>query len=206
MRHALKRLQDLPDCKQTKKLLQSLAMLNAVVMPDWERRYFSFNSSWGQLGEAMGSMRDGQGGEFFFLFSDVGCAAKIYDPESPLGRKAKSEKDKIPQTFSAFLNEPAFTIDSATCYLWRDASECSWTMAPKITKEVPFLAFLVGHGDYFRSWVEHYYELELEQEPTEQVFNHKPLTKALIRRLNPHASISSIIDDAKEIGYPHSVR
>lgn len=204
MRHALKRLQELPDCKKTKELLQSLAMLDAVIRPEWERRYFSFNSCWGPHGEAMGSLRNGQGSEFFFLFSDIGCAAKVYDPESPLGRKAKLEKDQVPKTFSAFLNEPAFTINAATCYLWRAESESSWSVAPKAIKEIPFLAFLAGRGEYYRAWAEDYYEVELDQEPTDKVFDHTPLTKTLVHKLNPDASFSLVIEDAKEIGYPYS--
>lgn len=33
-------------------VMQALAMLDAIVCPDWEGRYYSFNVSWGEA-EAM---------------------------------------------------------------------------------------------------------------------------------------------------------
>jgi hypothetical protein len=35
-------------------------MLDAIVCPEWEHRYYSFNANWA-ADEVMGSMRDGSG-------------------------------------------------------------------------------------------------------------------------------------------------
>jgi hypothetical protein len=50
----------LPDVESLRRLWQSMAMLDAILSPDWEYRYYSFNAAWG-AGEEMGSMRDGCG-------------------------------------------------------------------------------------------------------------------------------------------------
>jgi hypothetical protein len=50
----------LPTMETLKKLTKSLAMLDAIIMREWDYRYYSFNSKWAE-GEQMASMRNGQG-------------------------------------------------------------------------------------------------------------------------------------------------
>ncbi len=38
-------LSQLPDVDPLRRLMQSLAMLDAILSPDWELRYYSFNAS-----------------------------------------------------------------------------------------------------------------------------------------------------------------
>src|SRR5690349_3975316 len=59
-------LSRLPDVDALRRLLQNMAMLDAILSPEWEYRYYSFNSKWAR-GEQMGSMRDGCGDDFFAL-------------------------------------------------------------------------------------------------------------------------------------------
>ena len=54
----------LPDIEALRKLTQSLAMLDAIMSPEWEYRYYSFNSKWYES-EMMASMRNGSGDEYF---------------------------------------------------------------------------------------------------------------------------------------------
>jgi len=76
-------LELLPDVDGLRALLQSLAMLDAILSPEWEYRYYSFNSRWSE-GEQMGSMRDGCGNEFFALFNEAGCFFKGFDHEATI--------------------------------------------------------------------------------------------------------------------------
>jgi hypothetical protein len=122
MKHYLSRSSLIPPIYELRGKLQSLAMLDAIVMTDWQFRYFSFDSKWGP-NEMMGSMRDGEGNEFFFLFDPHGAAGKLYSKETALGQFAASALDSVPTDFSSFLNEPAFSIDLATCYVWRRPSD-----------------------------------------------------------------------------------
>lgn len=66
------KLKSLPDIEDLRKLTQSLAMLDAIMSPEWEYRYYSFNSKWGE-GEMMASMRNGSGDEYFILFDSHGA-------------------------------------------------------------------------------------------------------------------------------------
>ena len=63
--------------------MKSLAVLDSIIEPDWEYRYYSFNSKWDKS-EEMGSMRNGQGGAWFCVFSPVGAFLKGFDHESEM--------------------------------------------------------------------------------------------------------------------------
>lgn len=198
MKHLLSSISMLPSPDDMKRKLQSLAMLDAILMPDWEMRFFSFNSKWG-VGEMMGSMRDGQGSEFFFLFDAHGVAAKIYCKGSSL---VTPVLDDVPRDFSSFLEESAFSISNATCYLWRRRKEDRWTASPSNTNEIPLLSFIVDKGEFYRNWAEFYYETCLDIKLVDALFRHEPLTEQLVVSLNPGTAIKSLLAEAEEIGYP----
>jgi hypothetical protein len=46
-------------------------MLDAIMSPEWEWRYYSFDSRWGP-GEEMASMRNGSGDAYSIVFSSAG--------------------------------------------------------------------------------------------------------------------------------------
>ena len=52
---------------EMKKLCQSLALLDAVIYPDWQGRYYSFNDCW-DTNVSLASMRGGSGDDYFILF------------------------------------------------------------------------------------------------------------------------------------------
>jgi hypothetical protein len=78
-------LSQLPTIDRREKITQSIAMLDAVVSPSWEYRYFSFNAAWDESRkERMASMRDGSGDEYFMVFSPKGAILKGFDHEAPM--------------------------------------------------------------------------------------------------------------------------
>jgi hypothetical protein len=192
----------IPPINELKRKLQSLAMLDAILMSDWPSRYFSFNSKWGP-DEMMGSMRDGEGGEFFFLFGPFGAAGKIYSKEMALGPNAVSALASVPADFSSFLSEPAFSINLATCYLWRRPRESAWSVAPVGIEKLPFLAFIGDQGEHYRAWASDYYETALSMDAVRAIFRQHLLTPALMKSINPNADTAAAVADAEEIGYPH---
>src|SRR5262245_55034858 len=110
VKHVLSEKSAIPNAEKLRARLQSLAMMDALLMPEWELRYFSFNSSW-TLGKMMASMRDGEGSEFFFLFDESGTVGKIYCRENRVPNTALT---RIPTEFSSFLSEPAFNMRQVT--------------------------------------------------------------------------------------------
>ena len=76
-------LSSLLDVDALRRLMQSIAMLDAILSREWEFRYFSFNRRWSP-GEQMGSLRNGQGDHYFALFNAAGCWLKGFDHEAPM--------------------------------------------------------------------------------------------------------------------------
>ena len=77
----------LPSITELKRRCQSIAMLDAILSPEWEHRYYSFNSQWDE-NEEMASMGDGSRDSYFILFSPQGAIIKGYAHKSRMGRYA----------------------------------------------------------------------------------------------------------------------
>jgi hypothetical protein len=91
-------LSDLPDLERLEKLSQSIAMLDAILSPEWDYRYFSFNSKWDESKlERMASMRNGSGDEYFLIFSPQGAIMKGFDHESAMSPWSRVPKEVWPE-------------------------------------------------------------------------------------------------------------
>src|SRR5262245_20193340 len=125
-------LSGLPDVDGLKRLLQSVAMLDAILSPEWQYRYYSFNSKWSR-GKQMGSMRDGCGNDFFALFNKHGCFLKGFDHEAAMTPYARDPKavwpgvlDTVPDCSSDWLNGPAFSTEDTIFCVWRRYRDRKW--------------------------------------------------------------------------------
>ena len=64
-------------------LCKALAMLDAVMSPDWTYRYFLYDSKWGApADERMASLDNGSGDGYFLVFSSTGNFLKGFDHEA----------------------------------------------------------------------------------------------------------------------------
>jgi hypothetical protein len=68
-------VKQLPGIATVRDRSRSLAMLDAILSPEWDSRYFSFDSAWSPT-EEMASMRDGSGNDYFVVFSAAGAYAQ----------------------------------------------------------------------------------------------------------------------------------
>ena len=116
----------LPSPSVLKETARRIAVLDAVIMQEWEYRYYSFNSRWSQ-GEEMGSMRDGSGNEFYILFSEKGCGIKVIDKEISNTRYILKDTEKLQgregEFLDYFLSEPAFDPDYISFVFWNIGGE-----------------------------------------------------------------------------------
>jgi hypothetical protein len=211
-----KRLAALPDIESLRKLSQSLAMLDAIMSPEWESRYYSFNSEWGE-GEMMASMRDGSGDEYFILFNSHGAIMKGFAHESPMspyatesGKPWAGLLDSVPDEFQDFLSEPAFSIEDTTFCIWRKYTASSWQVGsidypegndPDGSEDL--LAILDGQPSTYKEFAEEYYEREVDLSAVEHIYQHNPLTSEIVAALNADVSLGELESDVEEIGYPN---
>jgi len=203
-------LSALPDVDALRRLLQSMAMLDAILSPEWDLRYYSFDSRWGE-GEQMGSMRNGSGDHLFALFNRAGCFLKGFAHEAEMSpynarppRVWPGVLEGVPEEFSAGLTEPAFTM----C-LWRKSGGPVWRRGPVAYPagadpdgSAELLSPLDDRPESYEEWAEEYYEQPVDLRLVQHVYAHQPLTEALVLALNPDLSLDDLADEIEEIGYP----
>ena len=212
-------LSQLPGIDRLEKLTQSIAMLDAILSPDWEYRYFSFNAAWdSSLNERMASMRNGEGDEYFLVFSPQGAILKGFDHEAPMSPWAcepvavwPGVLDGLPAAFASFLVDPAFSMGNCTFCIWREARDTHWQHGP--------IAFPVGgtgdpDGSEGLMWMfdckpqtyvdfaAEYFEETLDIEVVQRIYAHETLTRVSAAKLNPQANWENLVKDADEIHYP----
>jgi len=210
-------LSSMPNVDDLRRLLQSLAMLDAILSPDWDARYYSFNSKWAR-GQQMGSMRNGEGDDFFALFHAKGCFLKGFDHESPMSPYRGKTKvvwpgvlDAVPAEFAKCLVEPAFAIEDTTFCIWQLGNE-GWQHGPvefptndsDPDGSLDLLALLDGRPETYRDWATDYYEQDVDLDAVKHVYQQKPLTRRIVAGLNDEMTLADFKDDIGEIGYPRT--
>lgn len=203
-------LAPLPDIPTLRRLTQSLAMLDAILCPEWEMRYYSFNSRWSEA-EMMAAMRDGSGDEWFLLFCSAGAILKGFAHESPMaeGPTWAGVLSDVPAAFESFLTEPAFSLEDTTFCVWRASSDDQWrtgiVMYPSGADpdgSAGLMSLLDGNPETYRQWAEVYYGTELSLTAVEHIYRHRPLTAEIVAHLNAETTLDDLEDDLAEIGYP----
>jgi len=196
----------LPDIDTLRRRTQALAMIDAIVSPEWDQRYYSYNAAWGP-GEQMASMRNGSGDEWFILFDAAGAAIKGLAHETAAARDpdlVARTRAVLPVTLGAFRDEPAFDWRAMSFCYWREAGEAGWhrVAADEDDGSVAFLALLVAPA---RAWLDYgrdYYERAFPLASVEAIYAHRTLTPALVHSLNPECDLDALEADRAEIGYP----
>jgi hypothetical protein len=208
-------LSKLPDVASFRRRTRALAMLDAILSPEWEYRYYSFDSHWAP-GEMMASMRNGSGDHWFALLSHAGVALHGLAHEAPIFRMDDPWPgifDALPREFHAnFLAEPAFDTANSTFCIWRRAADATWSAGPvKLPPgddpdgSAELLSILDGDPARYCAFAAGYYERSkrsIAPADVAAVYAHAPLTEALVRRLNPTVTLASLAGDIEEIGYP----
>lgn len=210
----------LPDLPTLRAWWQSLAALDAIMSPDWDYRYFSFNASWGEQ-EKMASMRNGSGDDCSVTFTPQGAYLRGFDHEPPLSPWTRTPPspfpgllESVPAVLQAAAHEVAWQIDGVTAVtvsLWRLADDDRWHAAHAEGEASTLddgsdwlLEVVDGNPDTYLAFAEEYYEPEQPLDPSvvEHVFALRPLTVGQARRLNPDVDWDSLQSDLAEIGYP----
>lgn len=195
----------LPSIPEIRGTAQSLAMLDAILCPEWDYRYFSFNPGWGP-GEEMASMRNGSGDNWFLLLDATGAALKGFCHELANDESLPQQiQNQVPKDFSSFLSEPAFSMQHATFCYWRKANDSSWSRVSSTLTDNgsgDMLALLVLGPAGYKEWAESYFEVPVDLDAVSAVFAHQPLNDSIIRALNPESDLSFTYAQAVEIAYP----
>ncbi|GAB7065820.1 hypothetical protein H7J06_26850 [Mycobacterium hodleri] len=213
----------LPDIDTLQRRSQAVAMLDAILSPEWEDRIYSYTADWGD-GTAATEIRDGSGNDCFIVFTPDGAFIKGLDHESPMapGRSRPPALwpglvDDVPDVFADLVTEPAFAsldgVLNATFCMWRQRHDTAWRAGA---------VHYLGLGDRadpdgawqmlgvltdptpqsYRTFAATYFEVDPDPVAVDHVFNLRPLTRGVVRRINPQATLEELGADITSANYP----
>ncbi|AZF24378.1 hypothetical protein [Pseudomonas sp. R2-60-08W] len=198
MSNLIKNISDLPSIEKVRKTAQGLALLDAVIMPQWEYRYFSFNCNWDGKGEEMmASMKNGEGAGYFIHFTCEGVVGKVLDEN--LLSNPQEHLDNMPEKFRAFKDEPAFSNNNASFFFWREANQGSWQASPDKLKRFPLLGFLQEGALAYKEFAENCYEKIIDINIIEKVLESLTVTTEQLVVINSEVGLDDLDDDFLEI-------
>jgi hypothetical protein len=200
---------------ELRRLAQSLAMLDAVLSPDWEFRYYSFQTAWSS-GSDLFSMRNGSGDDMFIVFTPDGSLIKGFAHEAPLSPYQLKPPhvwpgilDILPVRFTPLLKEPALAIQDTTFCLWCTPENPGWQHGdlPVIQHPDPdgsasLLSILDGQPSTYGHWAAEYYEKPIDEAVVKAIYRHSPLSEDMVRRLNAAVTLAEVLENAQQIHYP----
>ena len=207
----------LPNITDLIRRTKALAALDLIMSPDWDGRYYSFNSTWSDS-QQMASMRDGCGDEWWIVFHADGWAAlKGLGHESPAYAAGGDELSTVllksfPPELAEFTHEPAFRWDSTSFAAFRLPSHSDWVWARSLTEfsgldggESDLISLLTGSAQDYADFASHYYEADISVLVVQQIFALAPITEGMIAALNPDTNLSNIENELfHEIAYPRT--
>ena len=186
----------LPKIEDCKRIFKAISVIDAIIMPEWEYRYYSFNSKW-DTNQMMASMRDGSGNSFFSLFTEAGLIIKGFDKNhvTTLKNVEIHEMDvykDVPGIFNEFLNEPAFDIENTTFCVWNQKTKEIWEASKQYKEEeLDLLMILITKAKGYVDWASEYYEKEIPFNVVKDIFDGKPINQKMICLLNPDSTFAA---------------
>ncbi|MEU7004847.1 hypothetical protein [Nonomuraea sp. NPDC046570] len=196
-----------------------MAVLEAILSPEWSSRYHSYDAGWGP-GEEMASMRDGSGDEYSIVFSAAGAYVRGFAHEaemSPYGNDGpwSGVLDSVPEVFRPCVREPAFCDEDGmpvvTACLWRATGDDRWRVGeidyPDGVSDPDGAAYLFARlvdpsPEAFRRFAEDYYEVPVDLDAVRDVYALRPLTQTVVTALNADLSLEDLADDLAAARYP----
>ena len=198
MKNSTTSICELPPTQQVIKICRALALSDAILMPEWEYRYFSFNSNWDGNGkEMMASMRDGSGGEYFIHFSNAGAVGKVFQDVEV--EKPDEILSRIPRVFGSFKKESAFNLEQITFCFWFEKNSKCWISVPEDIQQPMLLNFIIGNYSYYHEWAESYYEKSIDKKLLQKIFRTLNFDNDDIASLNPDITIDDLAEDFVDI-------
>lgn len=198
----------LPHWEQLKNYCKAMAVLDAILSPEWQYRYYSYNSDWSE-DEEFFEMRNGEGAQLLMLFLKDGAVINGFSVEEDA-----ADKDLLlpllPEQFHEFIyGEPVHSAGTSFC-LWQSNGEESWqTPQPAATLKLSaeLLSPFDGAPLTYKQWADSYFESNglpagIPLEAVKQIFAHQRLDKDMVLAISPNfTDWEQLKEDLEEISY-----
>jgi len=190
----------------------ALAMLDAIICPEAEYRYFSYDPNFAP-GQHVAAMKNGEGDHWYLHLSSAGAIIKGHVQDLPRGESramALQAQAVVPEDFGALLHEPRFAMDCVSFCYWRRGADLLWNklahpdprMAHRYDGSEDYLSILLAPASCYYEYAVDYFECDPPLASIEHLYAHAPLSTAIVKSLNPQATLSDALLAAERIGYP----
>ena len=180
-----------------RRKFQKLACLDSILSPEWENRYYSYNSHWSESDE-MASMRNGFGDELFLWISDLMAAYKIYSKEDGAIIEIDSAMGLIPKIYDRFVNEPAFTFASTSQLGYIDKGD--WVIIGLPIRHILSAKqiYTMPMNEYF-NWAKEHYEISVDPDIADKIWDD-PSNYDIAKAINADLDADQFQEDVSQIG------
>lgn len=169
----------LPAPENLKAICKAISVLDAILSPEWQFRYYSYSSKWGE-GEECLQMRNGEGDDMHILFTENGCAINGFAHEYPQPDK-KQATNGLPGQFHEFIfGEPVNSTGTTFC-LWNDGS--GWktgTIESFDDNSDEMLAIFEDGPQSYINYASEYFETEPPLKTVTSLYNGETLTQEMV--------------------------
>lgn len=198
----------LPSKNSLQNICKAISVLDAIICQEWEYRYYSYNSKWGE-GEEFFEMRDGSGDLMNILFLEKNCVINGFAHEFQKNQKSDLTTN-LPEMYNDFIfGEPVASLGTTFC-LWTNETE-NWEVG--LIKDYndnseELLAIFDGNPQTYIDWASDYFEDSYKEtgiplNTVTEIYQGKILTKEMVLSLVEEIEDWELLEeDLKEINYP----
>lgn len=184
------------------KTCKAISVLDAILCPEWEYRFYSYNSQWSE-NEEFCEMQDMGGERFQILFREEGCVingahADYEDTDKSLLTEG------LPEVYNEFLfGQPVASYGTNFCIWTDEKGEWQYNETGKADGKDELLYILDGNPATYKQWAEEYFEVdEIPLNVIEQIYRGETLTEDMVMAVNPEMEDwEQLISDLEEINY-----
>lgn len=204
----------LPDPSRLMQLSRSLALLDAILCPEEEYRYYRFDPNWAD-GQQLASMDNGSGDEYAIVFADGAAFVRGFDHESdlsPFTRDPVSPHpgilEGLPARFQELAAEPAFQMEGifiASMACWWDEGG-PWRCGTSHDELSDGSDWLLEHlldasPEAYVEFASDYFDVAVDLAVVSSVFHGEPLTFEHAQLLAPDLTMDRFDDEMRSIGF-----
>ncbi|MDA6071215.1 hypothetical protein NJT12_16480 [Flavobacterium sp. AC] len=207
-----KNFTSLPNRNSLQSICKAISVLDAIICPEWEYRYYSYNSKWGE-GEEYCEMRYGSGDLMNILFLENNCVINGFAHEFQHNQKSDLTKN-LPEIYNDFIfGEPVASFGTTFC-LWTNQTG-NWEtgiIEDYNDNSEELLSVFDNTPQTYIDWATEYFEDSYKEtgiplETVTKIYQGQILTKEMVLSIVDEIEDWQLLeDDLKEIDYEYDFK
>lgn len=199
----------LPNKNKLQSICKAISVLDAIISPEWEYRYYSYDSKWGE-GEEFCEMRNGSGDLINILFLNDKCVISGFAHEYRNNEKSQITEN-LPEIYNEFIfGEPVASLGTTFC-LWIN-DNLNWQVGNIIDyndNSEEMLEIFDGNPQTYIDWASEYFEDSYKEtgiplEIVTKIYDGAVLTKEMVLSIVEEIEDWKLLEtNLKEMNYAY---